>query len=308
MKTLVVATAALMATTGLAAAEVAVSGDGRLGVTYNGADLNFASRIRVAFDLSGQTDGGLTFGGSFRADNAPGAANGSDGSIFIEGAFGRLEMGNTVGAAEAVIGDLPEVGFTDISDLDNDVTFITGDETLTGPNNPVALYTYTSGGLTFALSMNDGIVGNGSVQDSQEYALGAKYEFGDYALALGYEVSDPPGGPSAKHLILGATANVETTTLQLVYGEGSGAIKGFRQIGFGVSGQVSDVTINAYVRDLKVDAGSNAETQGGMTAGSTRLWGVGAEYELGGGASVAGGVAQIKGAKARADLGIKFSF
>ncbi|HSF64052.1 MAG TPA: porin, partial [Paracoccaceae bacterium] len=166
MKKLLIATTALVATAGVAAAEVAVSGNGRMGVVYNGEDLNFSSRIRVVFTLSGETDGGLSFGGSFRADNAGNAANGSAGNIFVSGAFGKIAMGDVVGAAEAVIGDLPEVGYTDLDSVvafpadleagENDITYITGDSTLTSANNPVLLYTYTAGDLTFALSFNDG--------------------------------------------------------------------------------------------------------------------------------------------------------
>ena len=142
MKKLLIATTALVATAGVAAAEVAVSGNGRMGVVYNGEDLNFSSRIRVVFTLSGETDGGLSFGGSFRADNAGGAANGSAGEIFISGAFGTIAMGDVVGAAEAVVGDLPEVGYTDLDSLgdddgyaigDNDITYFSGDSfALTG--------------------------------------------------------------------------------------------------------------------------------------------------------------------------------
>jgi outer membrane protein OmpU len=134
MKKLLIATTALVATAGVAAADVSVGGNGRMGVVYNGEDLNFSSRLRIAFTASGETDGGLSFGGSIRADNAGGGANGSAGNVFISGAFGKIAMGDVVGAAEAVIGDLPEVGYTDISA--NDITYITGDGRWTSARQP----------------------------------------------------------------------------------------------------------------------------------------------------------------------------
>ena len=72
MKKILFASTALLATAGIAAAEVSVSGDGRMGVTYlkdrvltdgNGdpysAEWQFTSRIRIKFAASGETDGGI---------------------------------------------------------------------------------------------------------------------------------------------------------------------------------------------------------------------------------------------------------
>lgn len=314
MKKILIATTALVATAGVAAAEVAVSGNGRMGVVYSQADalnakgtLNFSSRIRVVFTLSGETDGGLQFGGSFRADNAAGAATGNAGNVYISGAFGKLAMGDVVGAAEEVIGDLPEVGFSDISSTtslgnalaigENDITYITGDNggAISGTN---ALYTYSTGALSFALSMNDGKAG--VVSTTQEYAVGFKYSMDAYSVALAYEVSDPAGGgAAAKHLILGAEGTFGDTTVKGFYGDGSGSINGFKQYGIGVTSKFDAITVKGYVK--KQDFG------GGVDVTS---WGLGGEYSLGGGASVAGGLVDndLPGSKVVADFGLKFTF
>jgi len=62
----------LIGTAGFAAAEVSISGNARMGIVDDGsaAGAVFNSRARVAFSLSGETDSGLSFGASFRADNA----------------------------------------------------------------------------------------------------------------------------------------------------------------------------------------------------------------------------------------------
>ena len=53
MKKILLATSILAATTGYAAAEVAVSGNGRMGIVYDGNDVQLSSRARVQFNLSG---------------------------------------------------------------------------------------------------------------------------------------------------------------------------------------------------------------------------------------------------------------
>ena len=142
MKKILLATTLLAATTGFAAAEVTLSGDARMGIIsnfdnaatllVNESDLQFTSRARVKFTLSGSTDGGLEFGASFRAQDAGavtsvskgadgiagtaddivtvggGAANGQAGSVFISGAFGKLTMGDVDDAANSAIGQ--EIG------------------------------------------------------------------------------------------------------------------------------------------------------------------------------------------------------
>ncbi|RGP36184.1 porin [Pseudotabrizicola alkalilacus] len=311
MKKVLLATTVLAMTATVAAAEVTLSGNGRMGVVYNGNaasdKLQFSSRIRAVFTMSGETDGGLAFGGTFRADNAGGAANGSAGNIFISGAFGKLAMGDVVGAAEEVIGDLPEIGFTDLSGglvlnaNDNDVLFLTGDGNIyASAGNPGALYTYSTGGLTFALGMNDGNnnLSGAAFDDTQAYSVGVKYAVDAYSVSLGYEVADPSVGTSAKHLIIGGEATFGTTTVKAYYGDGSGAIAGLKHYGLGVTHKMDALTLKAYVKRTEVGA---ADATG---------YGLGAAYSLGGGATVEGGIVDnnVAGSKPRADLGIKFTF
>jgi outer membrane protein OmpU len=106
MKKVLFATTALIATAGMAAAEVRLSGYGRFGIDYNdgngmgrptsGVDAagnpipaglprgqdtpetSITSRLRLQVDMTAETDGGVTFGARFRAqaesrDNRPGS-------------------------------------------------------------------------------------------------------------------------------------------------------------------------------------------------------------------------------------------
>jgi len=308
MKNLLLASTALVLSAGVAAAEVAVSGDARMGVVYNGDEMNFSSRARVKFTLSGETDGGLGFGASFRADQAGdsaannGAAYGTEGTVYVSGAFGKVEMGDTVSAGEALFGDLPEIGFTDLGN--NDIPYLTGDNggdvlgsaANTGPN---MLYTYTTGAVSVAASMSDGKAG--SVDDVQEYALAGSYNFGSFALGASYEVVDADAAGKAKMLGVAGTANFGDTAVKAFYGEGDDLIDGVKVYGLGVESVFGATTVKAFYQQQDFDS---------VGMGDVAYYGIGAEYDLGGGAAVAGGIADndMAGTDAVYDLGLKFKF
>ena len=164
MKKVLFATSALVMSAGFASAEVAVSGDGRMGVIYDGNDAQFSSRARVKFTLTGESDAGLSFGGAFRVDQEDygdqnrSAAKGTRGVVWISGTYGKLSMGDPVGAAEAAIGDLYEVGYTEgeFGGDTEEITYLVGD----GANRdqgPTALYEYTINNISLYASMTDGV-------------------------------------------------------------------------------------------------------------------------------------------------------
>ena len=319
MKKILLATTVLVGTAGFASAEVTLSGNARMGIVNDGTDTQFSSRVRADIAMSGETDGGLSFGGSFGVHNAGAAASGTSGSVYISGAFGKLSMGDVVGAAEAVVGDLPEIGYTDIAN--NDTAFIAGD----GFNGtaPAVLYTYSAGDLTVALGASDGVGGvvgpfnfiasaagfpAPNVQaDVQEISVGVKYVIGDYAVSAGYEMADYTGtgedifngvSGSATHLVVGAEGTFSGVTLKAIYGQGGDDIDGYVQYGLGASYTADALTVSAMMRN---DDFGNVD----FTS-----YGVGAAYDLGGGAKVVGGIADndIEGSDATYDLGVTFSF
>ena len=65
------------------------------------------NRVRISFAGSGETDGGLTYGFSARADQSN-TSNG--GSQYISGAFGKISMGDLNGGDEQMVGNLSGVG------------------------------------------------------------------------------------------------------------------------------------------------------------------------------------------------------
>lgn len=335
MKKVLFATTALVFSAGFAAAEVSLSGDGRMGVVYNGDDWNFSSRARVIFTLSGQTDGGLEFGGSFKAHESGAAENGSAGSVYISGAFGKIEMGDVVSAPEALFGDLPEVGYEDLTAgegdypgfaslngqglLENDIPYLTGDSgATTSAYNPVLLYTYSAGAFSVAASLSDGKEATGSnayniANDSdQEYAIAAAYTFQNYTVGLGYEVLDFKSGVTkyghdkATQLELAGVATFGDTSVKAYYAAGDDGNPVDQAYGLGVSSVFGATTVMGYVQ--KVDFTDDATAA--LDLDGATWWGLGASYDLGGGASVAGGISDsdLDGSNVTADLGVKFKF
>ena len=293
MKKILLATTMLAATTGFAAAEVTLSGDARMGIisnfdlastaTTDESDLQFTSRARVKFTLSGSTDGGLDFGGSFRADNAAGAAAGTAGSVFISGAFGKLTMGDVDTAAQSAVGQVSGVGLTGLGDL-NEVSYIGGG------NDPTALYEYSTGDLTIYASVTNPTLAVASVV---AYSAAAKYALGDYTVALGYEDNDA----GSTHIIAGVAATFGAVTAKAIYGAATGGLVDGDQYAVSVDYKADALTVTAFY--------SNKD----LTSIIQEAYGLGASYDLGGGASVAGGYSknQTTGFDSF-DLGVAMTF
>ena len=111
MKNLLIATTALVATAGFAAADVTLSGAVNVGVLNDGttgADTFMYNNVTVTAAMSGETDGGLTFGATLsmrngndvdldvgdlgKATNVPATklSATSLGNIYVSGDFGKL--------------------------------------------------------------------------------------------------------------------------------------------------------------------------------------------------------------------------
>jgi len=363
MKNLLLASTALVAFAGAAAAEVAISGSGRMGMVYDDtarivndnivpnpdggltrasdAGFYFSSRVRVAFTLTQETDSGVTFGGSIRADNAAGGNRGEAGSVFMSGSFGKISMGDTSGAAEAAVGNLSGVGYTGLGDfneafyLQQSNSSLDGNEKVTEFALPAMLYEYSTGAASFYFALgNPGGIAldpaifnfNGSevvvantVIDSA-YGLGAKYAVDNYSVGIGYESIDVSGiatnvttlaqtefNETVDSWILGGSATFGGFTLKAQYGQGSSQSLDLTQ--YGISGDYTfdAFTVTAFWRSVEL------ATAGDAASVERQPFGLGVTYDLGGGASVAAGVVDPGGPadfdeSTRADIGVNFNF
>jgi outer membrane protein OmpU len=305
---------------GIAAADVSVGGDGRMGVldNYGDSGLGFTSRIRISFSASGETDAGLAFGGSIRADNASnqvegivdangnvpgdagfnpntaevapalGGVSGGAGSVFIEGAFGKLSMGDVDGAATAAVGYVSGVGLTGLSDLNENVYISNAGTT------PAALYEYAAGDFAVYVSAGNPVDIIAGADGDVAWAIGGSYSFGNFSVALGYEDNDA----GTDHIIGGVTGTFGDFTGKLIYGSASGAVDGDQ---WAVSGDYTfgATTVTAYYIDSEELA----------VVGGAESWGLGASYDLGGGASLKAGYASNETDSTDAyDFGISFTF
>lgn len=285
MKKVLLASTALVMSAGFAAADVSVGGDGRMGFESNagtGGDLQFESRIRISFSASGETDAGLAFGGSIRADNADGGAAGTAGSVFVEGTFGKISMGDVSGAPEAAVGDLSGVGLTGVDDfnemlyLSNNPDLTAAVSTTTDVARQAARWDYTVADFGIHVSA-DQLVG-----DVDTYGLAVTYGMGDISFGLGYETMDTPAG-SIDHTIAGVTAGFGDATVKAIYGTADSATvldDDIDQYGLSIDFVSGATTFTAFYRS--VDFGAT---------GDGNNYGVGVAYDLGGGASIKAGYA-----------------
>lgn len=364
MTKILMTTVATLAFASAAAAEVAISGTGYMGAVYDtgvdgkaGGDnsdvvfdpatgtfvrtseagIRFQSRARINFTLTQETDSGLTFGASLRADQASDANKGQAGSVFMSGAFGTISMGDVAGASESAVGNLSGVGFTGLGDL-NEAIYLqqsnsdldNQDEKISEFALPAVLYEYTTGNTSLYLSFgNPGGIAlddttfdtvNLNVEDTvidQAYGLGASYAVDNYSAGIGYESIDVSGiatntvtaeqsefNETVDSWILGGSATYQAFTFKAQYGQGSGDTINLTQ--YGVSGDYTfdDVTVTAFWRNVEL------ETSGDTASAKSQPFGLGVTYDLGGGASIQGGLVDPDrfNEDYRADLGVNFTF
>jgi outer membrane protein OmpU len=287
MSRFLTATAILALSAGIASAEVTLSGDARMGIIGgDGLDTAFTSRARVKFTLSGETDGGLAFGASFRAHQAGGAANGLNGDVFISGAFGKLSMGDVDGAAQSAVGQVSGVGLTGLDDLNEILYLADGDSGL--GTDPTALYEYSTGAFTGYISVTN----PGAAPGFDAAAVGVKYATDAFTVALGYEQADFFGF-GIDHIVVGATATFGAVTAKATYGQADGAFfDNDEQYALSLDYTADALTVTAF--------GSKYLNDG-------QSFGLGASYDLGGGAKVVAGYSDDDGASLY-DMGLSFDF
>jgi len=304
MKKILLATSAVALFAGAAAAEVTTTGSARMGIVNldDGVDSTtfFSSRVRIVFTASGETDSGLSFGASMRADQIAGNGGSStgdtngDSTVFISGSFGKLTMGDVSGAADALVGQVSGVGYGPNDDT-QEILFI-------GTVKTAAYYEYSTGAVTFGL-------GAGQLDTGVDtYNVGVKYSTDAYSAAIAWETADN-GVTSVDMLSLGGSATF-------------GAAK--------IKARVSDIDLagadTAYAVSVDYTTGATALTAFYTDYGNTGVLlnpyfnggtdtnhiGIGASYDLGGGATVAAGYTMQNNTGVAdgsiANLGLKFAF
>lgn len=278
MKKILIATTALVATAGFAAAEVSTSAGAVGGLKFDGATDTTSTYVELDFGISGsgESDNGISFGASLDLDTTYSGGTTSqavtnDPEAFV--AFGGATL--TLGAAPNAsdIGGISTPGFDGIG-----VDAYEGDMGSADVN-----FSYDFSGYTAGLSYN---------LDNDDYALGFEGAAGALSFALAYGEVEATGAANT-HLTVAYTAGALTST---VYAEQYKAASG-----------VDTVTNFALSLDYTMNALTVTAAYSDIDGQDDANYAVGAAYSLGGGLTVAGGIGEVAGETA-ADLGFKMSF
>jgi outer membrane protein OmpU len=217
MKKVLFATTALVATAGVASAEIALSGYAEMGVNGGtGITSEFHQDIDATLTMSGTADNGLTFGTAIDIDETTGngttnpfAANEDGGvAVFISGDFGTLTMGDTDGALDWAMTEVNVAGAS-LGDDETAHAGFSGNSFLDGHyDGQILRYDYSFGDFAVAISVeadDDTIApggvfnipvagGNAAVTADPIWAIGAKYSGmfagGTFGVGIGYQWTD----------------------------------------------------------------------------------------------------------------------
>jgi outer membrane protein OmpU len=150
--------------------EIAVGQSAKVAKTADSTDSK--NRVRVSFTGSGETESGISYGATIRADNSVAGAAGTGGSQYVSGAFGKIKMGDLGGADKDAAGHIAGVGLTGLGDH-NEIQYQAA-----GHNFG---YEYSVSGLTFGYSQDT------TVKSGSNSAMGVKYsgEVGGATVTLG---------------------------------------------------------------------------------------------------------------------------
>jgi outer membrane protein OmpU len=305
--------AAAMAAGSMAAAQgITVTGDARLGLGYNvsnagGAivqntveipntpddiaaggpptivvanpandELRAVSRVRFGVRMTGETPTGITFGATIRADNSAGGVAGTAGNAFVSGIYGTLTMGDTAAAHQQHVGDLPVVGLTELGTR-NEFMY-QGNRAPGGAGyRPTVRYDFDLAG--FGVSASSG-------RELDDVAIGASFSptIGGATVSIGggYHFGGGEGTAQTEdQWAVGLRGGFMGFTGNVAYLDTDGPA-GFREIGVGLGTTIADIGLNGFYRRALSGAVDGRDA-----------YGVGFTYNLGGGASLRGGVARV---------------
>ena len=163
MKNILFATTALVATAGIASADLAISGYAEIGLSDNnttaGQGWQFHQDVEVTFTMSGETDTGLSFGTSVQLDEGGTTGAGTDTAdddgyaVFVSGGFGTVTMGDTDGAFDWAMIETNVTGGS-IADDETNHSGFAGNGGLDGTEDGQVLrWNYSMGAIGIAASM-----------------------------------------------------------------------------------------------------------------------------------------------------------
>lgn len=262
-----------------------------------------ANRFRIAFTGTGETDSGIAYGISGRAEQSNSTLSGSQ---YISGAFGKISMGDLGGAAKDAVGNVAGVGLTSLSSH-HEVAF-QADQHNIG-------YQFSTAGLTFGMSQNT------AVKTGSNSAMGLSYsgDMGGMSVSVGVGQSKVGTSTQSSMSISGSSGGltVKAVTTTNDNGPAVAAANGTNRSATGTTAFVID-TLAAANNDTDTTALSisyamdamtvTAFTKTVSTAGVADMdySGFGFGYDMGG-VTLKAGVVDNNDTQL-VDFGVSFSF
>ncbi|CUH42504.1 porin [Ruegeria atlantica] len=342
MKKVLFASTALIATASVAAADVKFSGYGRFGIGYQedrvGDVPNFTvdqatgevsrdgdatvdtdntilvSRFRLNIDGTAETDGGVEFSARVRLQADEDSGNGEANEAGLNGArfsviYGglRVDAGNVAGSFDNLAnyyGNEPGLESFIGQYSGVDYSFLGYSSTGSGAN--AVFFQYAVGDFAFGASYDQATVAlDGVPQDADRWDISATYNFNNITAALAYGQTKANVNSSSEK------QSLTVLTLGGEWGNFSGTV-------FVADDDVVNADENGTAYGLSLAYTFGAATTitfaygDGSADDDTRNLGIGAIYDLGGGASLRGGVGEAKtgdqDGSIRADFGAQFNF
>tara|TARA_R110002020_G_scaffold206021_5_gene410919 strand:+ start:14772 stop:15719 length:948 start_codon:yes stop_codon:yes gene_type:complete len=315
MKKVLFATTALVATAGVAAADVTFGGYGRFGVMYSSAastglaqpyddgtgdsSVDVTSRFRLQIDATAESDNGVTFGVRVRIEQdneeVGDAANSGTGinapRFFVRSGGLEVGVGNIFGAIEYMPGMYPiDLGLTGLgyeyTPYQFKADFYDSDGAGAAATNNAVEVMYSIGDFSVHVSASEGV--------NDRVAGYVSYKYAGYTFALGAQDSN---SPSDSEFLASASGNIGPVMVSLAYADNG---THGEQVTLAGRYDVSAATnIEAYISDADTIFGTPTENIG---------YGIDFNHDLGGGTSIRGGVSKQFLGHTLADLGVRFNF
>jgi len=311
MKKVLFATTALIATGGMAAADVNIGGSARFGVVYNGANTAVGQsktkverRTTFNIDGSGSTDSGLNYGARIRlrSDEGDNGSAQSSSNVYLGNDMFRITVGNTEGAMKTRIGYYANgnVGLTWLHFANNSASMGTSGDTLNtyssaGNAGDVVRFDFNSGAI--GLSVSTDSTGDYLDNNTQD-AFAVSYNMGDWTVAAGM------ADRSDAKKVISASAAGSLGDIGIAVNYTTKEDLGSKIVLAG-SYAMGDTSLTGFIASTSEDT---AGSLGLNVAGRQKTEaGLGFSHNLGG-ASLKGGVSQNYTGESMADLGISFGF
>jgi len=304
MKKILIATTALVATAGVAAAaDVSLSGTARMGLQFNDATGNVTNvklhtRVRARITATGETDGGLGWGATTRVQVTNGSTSETVNStrLWLSGSWGKLTVGDTDPAADDF--GLASWGFANVGGGEAaEKSRYTGDANVRYDGTFGAVTVVATTGLTY----------DNKIDNSGDWSLGLGYDFGAFNVAMAYDHDDDFAAVAGSTWIGGSNNSVSAkvsgtfgdVTVGLLVADSDAYGSGW---GIDAAYTMGNLTIGANYSEIDDDNG----LIGG--AGDNDSYEIGFRYGLGGGATLAGGIGKNTLGGTVADLGLNLTF